>query len=86
MVQPELIENEDGHIEIENGRHILMQLVAERFNPNSTYLGGKTKRINIISGPNSSGKSVYLMVSMLFLLVLVLFNFGSFKSTLSYDV
>lgn len=70
MVQPQLIESEDGHIQIEKGRHILMQLVAEQFNPNSTYLGEKTgaKRINIISGPNSSGKSVYLMVSFIWFL------------------
>lgn len=65
MVEPELIENENSLIQIENGRHILLQLVAERFHPNSSYLGGESedaKRINIIAGPNSSGKSVYLKV------------------------
>ncbi|XP_046639991.1 mutS protein homolog 5-like isoform X1 [Daphnia pulicaria] len=63
MVQPELVENVNPCVHIENGRHILLQLVAERFNPNSTYLGGcdeGAKRINIISGPNSSGKSIFL--------------------------
>ncbi|EFX62143.1 putative MSH5, mismatch repair ATPase [Daphnia pulex] len=63
MVQPELVENVNPCVHIENGRHILLQLVAERFNPNSTYLGGcdeRAKRINIISGPNSSGKSIFL--------------------------
>lgn len=65
MVQPELIESVNSCVHIENGRHILLQLVAERFNPNSTYLGGNgegAKRINIISGPNSSGKSIFLKV------------------------
>ena len=65
MVEPELIENGNPVIQIENGRHILLQLVAERFHPNSTDLGGEredAKRINIIAGPNSSGKSVYLKV------------------------
>ena len=65
MVQPELVENVNPCVHIENGRHILIQLVAERFNPNSTYLGGcdeGAKRINIISGPNSSGKSIFLKV------------------------
>ncbi|KAI9557097.1 putative MSH5 [Daphnia sinensis] len=63
MVEPELVESRNSCIHIENGRHILLQLVADRFNPNSTYLGGDgedAKRINIISGPNSSGKSVFL--------------------------
>ena len=65
MVEPELIENGNPVVQIENGRHILLQLVAERFHPNSTDLGGEredAKRINIIAGPNSSGKSVYLKV------------------------
>lgn len=65
MIRPELVESEDSFVCIKNGRHILLQLVADRYNPNSTYLGGKSKdakRINIISGPNSSGKSIYLKV------------------------
>lgn len=65
MVKPKLIENGNGIINISKGRHILLQLVSEQFNPNSTVLGGEVEgamRINIISGPNSSGKSVYLKV------------------------
>lgn len=78
MVQPELVENVNGHIHIEEGRHILLQLVAEQFNPNSTYLGGNcndAKRVHIITGPNSSGKSVYLLVIFVTLKVSINFLF-----------
>lgn len=41
-------------------RHPLQELFVESFIPNQTLLGGDQGRINIITGPNMSGKSVYL--------------------------
>lgn len=67
LVQPELLINKDGRsmVEIEKGRHILQELCMNNgtFNANSASLGvDRCQRIGIITGPNSSGKSVYLKV------------------------
>ncbi|XP_069707076.1 mutS protein homolog 5 [Phaenicophaeus curvirostris] len=45
---------------IKDGRHPLMELCAKTFVANPIYSGEATRRIKIITGPNSSGKSVYL--------------------------
>ncbi len=42
------------------GRHPLQEMIVENFIPNDTALGGNRQPINIITGPNFSGKSVYL--------------------------
>ncbi|XP_034380438.1 mutS protein homolog 5 isoform X4 [Arvicanthis niloticus] len=47
-------------VRIKNGRHPLMELCARTFVPNSTDCGGDQGRVKIITGPNSSGKSIYL--------------------------
>ncbi|XP_071074502.1 mutS protein homolog 5 isoform X1 [Dasypus novemcinctus] len=47
-------------VRIQNGRHPLMELCARTFVPNSTECGGDRGRVKVITGPNSSGKSVYL--------------------------
>ena len=44
----------------ENGRHPLQELVVERFIPNSVAMTPETPSICILTGPNSSGKSVLL--------------------------
>lgn len=44
----------------ENGRHPLQELVVERFIPNSVTMTPETPSIIILTGPNSSGKSVLL--------------------------
>lgn len=41
-------------------RHPLMELCARTFVPNSAECGGYKGRVKVITGPNSSGKSVYL--------------------------
>ncbi|KAM6127090.1 mutS protein homolog 5 [Pterocles gutturalis] len=45
---------------IKDGRHPLMELCAKTFVANPANSGEATRRIKIITGPNSSGKSVYL--------------------------
>ncbi|XP_024594343.1 mutS protein homolog 5 isoform X3 [Neophocaena asiaeorientalis asiaeorientalis] len=47
-------------VRIQNGRHPLMELCARTFVPNSAECGGYKGRVKVITGPNSSGKSVYL--------------------------
>ncbi len=57
FTRPEIVE--DNLIIIKNGRHPLQELTVETFVPNDTYINGE-KSIALITGPNSSGKSVYL--------------------------
>ncbi|XP_072189426.1 mutS protein homolog 5 [Excalfactoria chinensis] len=45
---------------IKDGRHPLMELCAKTFVANPVNSGEATRRIKIITGPNSSGKSIYL--------------------------
>lgn len=45
---------------IKDGRHPLLELCAKTFVANPVNSGEATRRIKIITGPNSSGKSVYL--------------------------
>ncbi|XP_053237896.1 mutS protein homolog 5 [Podarcis raffonei] len=47
-------------IRIKDGRHPLMELCAKTFFPNSAESTETHGRIKILTGPNSSGKSVYL--------------------------
>ncbi|XP_007949536.1 mutS protein homolog 5 [Orycteropus afer afer] len=47
-------------VQIQNGRHPLMELCARTFVPNSVECAGDKERIRVITGPNSSGKSIYL--------------------------
>jgi DNA mismatch repair protein MutS len=58
-----ILSNEDG-LMIENGRHPVVEHsttaeIGERFVPNNAYFNGED-RIQIITGPNMSGKSTYL--------------------------
>lgn len=46
-------------IEVINGRHPLVELCVPHFIPNDVELTA-TQRIGLITGPNSSGKSVYM--------------------------
>ena len=43
------------------GRHLLQEQTVEVFVPNDTRVGAHDGRINIVTGPNFSGKSVYLV-------------------------
>lgn len=63
FVRPEIIpasnDISDDSILIENGRHPLQELIVDSdFIPNSTVID-ETRRMNIVTGPNYSGKSCY---------------------------
>ncbi|MCL2539552.1 MAG: DNA mismatch repair protein MutS, partial [Oscillospiraceae bacterium] len=63
---------------IKNGRHPVVELInrnTELFVPNDTLLGGKSDLINIITGPNMSGKSTYMRQTAL---IVMLAQMGSF--------
>jgi DNA mismatch repair protein MSH5 len=47
-------------LEIKGGRHPLQELCVDDFVPNDTFSGDQHSLMKIITGPNSSGKSVYL--------------------------
>ncbi|KAG0496898.1 hypothetical protein HPP92_001589 [Vanilla planifolia] len=50
---------EDSQLDIQNGRHVLQELTVDTFVPNDTKIFNDG-RINIITGPNYSGKSIYV--------------------------
>lgn len=63
--------NEEGRIEIRQGRHPVVEAVTDggRFVPNDTLLDTKDNRLMIITGPNMAGKSTYMrQVAMITLL------------------
>lgn len=61
--------------EIQKGRHPLLELISSDFQPNDFYSGGDRGKVQIVTGPNASGKSVYLkQVS----LIIFLAHVGSF--------
>jgi DNA mismatch repair protein MSH5 len=57
LIQPEICE-EQG-ILIKNGRHLLQELTVDNFVPNDTFVN-HAKNVALVTGPNASGKSVYL--------------------------
>lgn len=58
FVRPEIVD--ESVIIIKEGRHLLQELTVEgAFVPNDTFVN-TNKNIALITGPNSSGKSVYL--------------------------
>ncbi|GBG58910.1 hypothetical protein CBR_g24261 [Chara braunii] len=56
--RPRLVRGSDV-MKIKNGRHPLQELVVNTFIPNNTHVDENKGRVNIITGPNCSGKSVY---------------------------
>jgi len=58
-VRPEMVPAAEQCIQIVNGRHPLQEAVLETdFIPNNTCVDA-TNRVNVITGPNFSGKSCY---------------------------
>ena len=54
-----IINNSSNVIIIKNGRHLLQECTVDSFVSNDTYITNE-KNIALITGPNMSGKSVYL--------------------------
>nr|CAH7759268.1 unnamed protein product [Callosobruchus chinensis] len=52
--------NPDNIIEVNGGRHILMERIINQFQENDFHSGGQYTHMKIITGPNGSGKSMYL--------------------------
>ncbi|XP_022087928.1 mutS protein homolog 5-like isoform X2 [Acanthaster planci] len=57
-IRPDL--TEDNIIHISGGRHPLQELCVTPFVPNDTFSGDKYGKMKFLTGPNASGKSVYL--------------------------
>lgn len=60
FVRPSI--NEEGSIDIKDGRHPVVEKVLENdsFITNDTYLDNADNRVSIITGPNMAGKSTYM--------------------------
>ena len=71
-VAPEL--SKDAEIEIEAGRHPVVERAIERFTPNGCRLDA-TRRMLLITGPNMGGKSTYMRQTAL---IVLLARAGSF--------
>ena len=58
--RPEIVTN--GDLKIVDGRHPVVERVLgnQRFVPNDTYINTTTDQLHVITGPNMSGKSVYI--------------------------
>jgi DNA mismatch repair protein MutS len=63
--------NEDGVIEIKEGRHpVVEQMIPnDMFISNDLYLNDESERIAIITGPNMAGKSTYMRQAALIVLM-----------------
>nr|XP_016437799.1 PREDICTED: DNA mismatch repair protein MSH5-like isoform X4 [Nicotiana tabacum] len=71
-VRPNL--TKEDVIDIRNGRHVLQEITVGTFIPNDTKVSHEG-RINIITGPNYSGKSIYIKQVAL---IVFLSHIGSF--------
>ena len=69
--------NEDGIIDIKDGRHPVVEKVInnDSFVANDTYLNNAESRISIITGPNMAGKSTYMRQTAL---IVLMAQIGSF--------
>ncbi|PIA36727.1 hypothetical protein AQUCO_03300143v1 [Aquilegia coerulea] len=65
---------EETMLDIHNGRHVLQEMTVDTFVPNDTKILSDG-RINIITGPNYSGKSIYIKQVAL---IVYLSHIGSF--------
>ena len=69
--------NEDGGIQIKDGRHPVIEQLADtgRFVPNDCLLDGLENQLILITGPNMAGKSTYIRQVAL---IVIMAQLGSF--------
>ncbi len=69
--------NNENSLELKNGRHPVVENIVgiENFVPNDTYLKTGENTINIITGPNMSGKSTYMRQTAI---IALMAHIGSF--------
>lgn len=77
--------NEDGVIDIKNGRHPVVEKMIHHdlFIDNDTYLDNQKNRISIITGPNMAGKSTYMRQTAL---IVLLAQIGSYVPAQSANI
>lgn len=77
--------NEDGVIDIKNGRHPVVEKMIHHdlFIDNDTYLDNQKNRISIITGPNMAGKSTYMRQTAL---IVLLAQIGSYVPAKSANI
>ncbi len=82
-VRPEI--NDNGIIDIKDGRHPVVELVAgdDSFIPNDTFLDNQGNRISVITGPNMAGKSTYMRQTAI---ITLMAQVGSFVPATSASI
>ncbi len=77
--------NNNGKLDIINGRHPVVENIVgeENFVPNNTYLNSGENIINVITGPNMSGKSTYMRQTAI---ICLMAHIGSFVPAQSADI
>ncbi len=66
--RPEIVSDRQL-LEIEEGRHPVIEILSENFVPNTTTLDREKEQLWIITGPNMSGKSTFMRQNGLFALM-----------------
>ena len=82
-VRPQM--NEDGVMEIEEGRHPVVEqsMTDGSFVPNDTHMNADGSRMCIITGPNMAGKSTYMRQVAL---ITLMAHIGSFVPATSANI
>ncbi|GLV35982.1 spellchecker1 [Carabus blaptoides fortunei] len=80
-VRPNMVE--ENVIDIKDGRHALLEVCTPTYVPNSLVSGGQHPVIKIITGPNNSGKSIYLKQNAL---IVFLAHIGSYVPAVSATI
>lgn len=77
--------NEEGRIEIKEGRHPVVEKVLDNdsFITNDTLLDNDLNRVSIITGPNMAGKSTYMRQVAL---IVLMAQIGSYVPAQSADI
>ncbi len=77
--------NEEGRIEIKEGRHPVVEKVLDNdsFITNDTVLDNELNRVSIITGPNMAGKSTYMRQVAL---IVLMAQIGSYVPAAAADI